>query len=368
MKQKQNRILVVDDEPANRELLEDMLTPLGYQVSLAQNGREALQKVEENPPDVILLDVMMPEMDGFQVAKELKGHEKTIEIPIVMVTALRETKDRIKALEAGANDFLSKPVDKAELRATVWSQMQVNAYHDHMKYYQEELEAEVTKRTQQLREAFEKIKTAALDTIFRLSMAAEFKDEDTGAHIMRMSHYSAAVAREMDLDENTVETILYASPMHDIGKIGIPDQILLKPGKLASHEWEIMKQHAVIGGRILEGSDAEFIRLGEIIALTHHEKWDGNGYPKGLRGNKIPLAGRITAIADVFDALTSKRPYKEPFPLEKSFAIIRDGCGNHFDPNVVEAFFSVEDEILSIKEKYRDRGESKFMQMAGMLE
>jgi putative two-component system response regulator len=335
---------------------------------LAQNGKDALQKVKKSPPDVILLDVMMPEMDGFQVVKELKGREETIDIPIVMVTALRETKDRIKALEAGANDFLSKPVDKAELRATVWSQMQVKAYHDHMKNYQEELEAEVAKQTQQLREAFEKIKTASLDTIFRLSMAAEFKDEDTGAHIKRMSHYSAAVAREMGLDENTVETILYASPMHDIGKIGIPDQILLKPGKLDSHEWEIMKQHTIMGGRILEGSEAEFIKLGEIITLTHHEKWDGTGYPKGLRGKNIPLEGRITAIADVFDALNSKRPYKEPFPLEKSFTIIKDGRGNHFDPSIVDAFFSIEDEILSIKEKYRDREESKFMQMVGMLE
>ena len=181
-----------------------------------------------------------------------------------------------------------------------------------------------------------------------------------------MSNYSAAIARQMGLGKETTETILYASPMHDVGKIGIPDKILLKPGKLDPEEWEIMKQHAVIGGRILSGSDSGFIKLAEVIALTHHEKWNGSGYPHGLRGTATPLAGRIAAIADVFDALISRRPYKEPFPLEKSFAIIREGRGSHFDPDVVDAFFAVEKEILSIMETFKDQEPSLFVQMRGM--
>lgn len=358
------KILVVDDEERNLRLMEALLIPLGFEVLLATDGEEALRKVQEDPPDVILLDIMMPKMDGFEVARRLKKDEGTKIIPIVMVTSLREVEDRVRALEAGADDFLTKPVEKTELRARVQSSLKVKAYYDQMRNYQKELEAEVAKRTEQLHQAFEKIKTASLDTIYRLSMAAEYKDEDTGEHIKRMSHYSAAVARKMGLNEKTVETILYASPMHDIGKIGTPDRILLKPGKLDADEWEIMKQHTIVGGKILSGSDAGFIRLGEVIALSHHEKWDGSGYPKGLKGRKIPLAGRITAIADVFDALTSKRPYKEAFSIEKSFGIIREGRGSHFDPDVVDAFFAIEEEILSTRERYKDGHESLFVKTA----
>ena len=232
--------------------------------------------------------------------------------------------------------------------------LKVKAYNDLMSNYQKELESEVTGRTEELKHAFEKIKAASLETIYRLSMAAEYKDKETGAHIKRMSLYSAAVTRRMGLTESTIETILYAAPMHDLGKIGIPDLILMKPAKLDPVEWEIMKQHTVIGAKILQGSDAEFIRLGETIALSHHEKWDGSGYPNSLKGIEIPITGRITAIADVFDALTSKRPYKEPFSVEKSLAIIREGRGSHFDPDVADAFFAIQDEILTIKKQYDD--------------
>lgn len=361
------KILVVDDEDRNRRLMEALLVPLGYEVILAVDGEEALRKVQETPLDVILLDVMMPGISGFDVARKLKENEETKIIPIVMVTALQDVESRIKAIEAGADDFLSKPVDRTELQARVKSLLQVKAYNDHMRDYQKELEAEVAKRTEELRKAFETIKTASLDTIYRLSRAAEYKDEDTGAHIKRMSNYSAAVARQMGLGKDDVETILYAAPMHDAGKIGIPDRILLKPGKLDPEEWEIMKQHTTIGGNILGGSDSGFIKLAEVIALTHHEKWDGSGYPHGLRGPAIPLAGRIAAIADVFDALTSKRPYKEAFSLEKSFAIIREGRGSHFDPEVVAAFFAVEKEILSIRETFKDQAPSMLVQMRGGL-
>lgn len=361
------KILVVDDEDRNLRLMEAILLPLGYDIVLAHDGKEAFEKIQETPVDVILLDIMMPEMDGFEVARRLKSDNETKIIPIVMVTALQEVGDRIKALEAGADDFLNKPVDKTEVRARVASLLKVKAYNDHMRNYQQELESEVAKRTKELRKAFEKIKVVSLETIYKLTRAAEFKDEDTGAHIQRMSNYSAIIARTMGLSEQTVEFILYAAPMHDIGKIGIPDRILLKSAKLDPDEWVIMKQHTIMGGRILEESTAEFIKLGEIVALTHHEKWDGSGYPKRLKGKKIPLVGRIVAIADVFDALTSKRPYKEAFSLEKSYDIIKEGRGTHFDPDVVDIFFASQEKLLAIKEKFKDEQESHLFQMAGKI-
>ncbi len=361
---KKPKILIVDDEDRNLRLMEAILLPSGYDIVLAHDGEEALMTTQEIPVDVILLDIMMPRMDGFEVARRLKSNYETKIIPIVMVTALQEVEDRIKALEAGADDFLTKPVDKTEVRARVASLLKVKAYNDHMRNHQNELESEVAKRTKELRKAFEKIKLASLETIYRLTRAAEYKDEDTGAHIQRMSNYSAIIARTMGLTKETVEFILYAAPMHDIGKIGIPDRILLKPAKLAHDDWVIMKQHTIIGGKILEGSDTGFIRLGEIIALTHHEKWDGTGYPKGLKGKATPLAGRIVAIADVFDALTSRRPYKEAFALEESYEIIKEGRGKHFDPDVVDAFFASEGELLAIKEKFRDLHENLTLQMA----
>jgi putative two-component system response regulator len=300
----------------------------------------------------------MPGMDGFEVIRRVRQDDANRLLPIILVTALWDMEDRVKGIEAGCDDFISKPFDKMELLARVRSLLKVKAYNDLMQNYRKELEVEVTLRTEELKQAFEKIKAASLDTIYRLSMAAEFRDDDTGAHIKRMSLYTAAIARSMGLTEHAIENILYAAPMHDLGKIGIADLILLKPAGLTPAEWEIMKQHTLIGAKILKGSDAEFIRLGEVIALSHHEKWDGSGYPTGLKGIEIPIACRITAIADVFDALTTKRPYKEAFSVEKSLAIIREGRGNHFDPDVVDAFLSIQDEILTIKKQYNE-GEKK---------
>lgn len=361
--EKKPHILVVDDEDRNLRLMEAVLLPLGYDVAFARNGEEALAKVRETPVDVILLDIMMPGLDGFEVARILKSDDRTKIIPVVMVTALQEVEDRIRALEAGADDFLAKPVDKTEIRARVASLVKVKAYNDYIRNYSRELETEVARRTRDLRLAFERIKAMSLEALYRLTRAAEYKDEDTGAHIQRMSQYSATIARTMGLNDQTVEYILYAAPMHDIGKIGIPDKILLKPGKLTEEEWVIMKEHTIIGGRILEGSKAGYIHLGEIVALTHHEKWDGSGYPLGLKGNKIPLVGRIVAIADVFDALMSKRPYKEAFPLEKSHGIIREGRGNHFDPAVVDAFFASGKELDRIRQEFKDNHDSHLFEM-----
>ena len=345
------KILVVDDEDRNLRLMTLLLTSFGYDVLTASNGEEALEKVHDIPPDVILLDVMMPQIDGLEVARQLKREEETKIIPIVMVTALNEVEDRVKALEAGADDFLNKPVDKTELRARVQSLLKVKACNDHMRNYQKELETEVAKRTIQLRQTLKKLKEVSLESICHLCRAAEYKDENTGDHIKRMSHYTSAVARKMGLNKQTVEDLLYTAPMHDAGKIGIPDHILLKPGKLNDKEWEIMKQHTIIGAQILAGSGAKFIKLARIIAISHHEKWDGTGYPEGLKGPRIPLVGRIAAIADVFDALTSSRPYRmKPFSLEEAFHYIKKERGRHFAPEVVDAFFAAKDEILLIKE------------------
>ncbi len=349
-----NRILIIDDEEMIRDMINEMLTPLGYEVELACDGEDGLQKVKEFSPDVILLDVTMPKLDGFGVLKNLKENSETKIIPVVMITALNELQSRIRAIEIGVDDFLSKPLDIMELRARVKSLIKVKKYNDYMRNYQKELEAEVEKRTKEVELAYKKAKDASYETVYILSRAAEYRDEDTGMHILRVSHFSEALAKKVGLDENEVEEILYGAPMHDVGKIGIPDNILMKPGKLTPEEFKIMKEHVTIGGQILHGSNSAFIKKGEEIALTHHEKWDGEGYPKGISGTNIPLSGRIIAVTDVFDALTNKRPYKKPFPLEKAFQIIREGIGNHFDPSIVKSFFEIQDEILSIKDKYKD--------------
>jgi putative two-component system response regulator len=347
-------ILVVDDQPQNIELLEAYLVPEGYEIAKAASGEEAFRRLEDSPIDLILLDVLMPVMDGFAVTAGIRKKSALRLLPIILVTALRDTEDRIKGIEAGCDDFISKPIDRMELLARVRSLLKVKAYNDLMGTYRDELELEVTKRTEELYEALKRIKSASLETIYRLSIASEYRDEDTGAHIKRVSRYSASVARRMGLDESTVESILYAAPMHDVGKIGISDQILMKPAKLNPAEWELMKQHTVIGAKILGGSKAAYISIAETIALCHHEKWDGSGYPQGLKGEEIPITSRITAIADVFDALTSRRPYKEPFTTEKALDIIIAGRGIHFDPDVVDAFLAILEEICTIKDHYED--------------
>ncbi len=357
-------VLVIDDEQLNRRLIEAMLVPMGYSVVLAENGREGLETARRVDPDVILLDVMMPEMDGFDVAARLKSEESTAVIPLVMVTALRDVEDRVRALDLGADDFLTKPVDKLELRARVKSLVKVKSYNDYLRNYQRRLKEEVDLKTVELRNAFERIKVASLDTIYRLSRAAVFKDEGTGSHINRMSHYAAVVARSLGLDEIMVESLIYAMPMHDVGKIGIPDRILLKPGKLDPDEWQLMKEHTTIGARILEGSDVGFMKLAEVIALTHHEKWNGSGYPQGLSGEQIPLVGRIAAVVDVFDALLSARPYKEAFTVEEALRIIRRDTGAHFDPSVVDAFMRAMNEILIIRDRYCDNEADELFRMS----
>jgi len=354
-----NHILVVDDDSMTRLLMNTILSRMSYQVSEAFDGIDGWEKAVALSPDLILLDVSMPRMDGLELTQKLKKEPNTKNIPIMIVSNHDEVTDRVKAVEAGADDFLPKPVEQIILKAKVNSLLKIKAYNDYMQSYQNKLEEEVAKQTASLKHAFDeldaaskKLKLYSLDTILRLSQAAEYKDQETGQHIQRIGYYIQRISQAISLNNQEIDEFLYASPMHDVGKIGIPDNILMKPGKLDDEEWVIMKQHTTIGGKILSGSDSSTLQTAETIALTHHEKWDGTGYPNNLKGLEIPLSGRLTAIADVFDALTSKRPYKDAFPMEKALAIMKDGQGKHFDPDLIDAFFAVKDDIISIRNQY----------------
>jgi cyclic di-GMP phosphodiesterase len=354
-----NHILVVDDDSMTRLLMNTILSRMSYQVSEAFDGIDAWEKVFDLSPDLIILDVSMPRMDGLELTQKLKNEPRTKNIPIMIVSSHDELTDRVKAVEAGADDFLPKPVEHIILKAKVNSLLKIKSYNDYMLSYQNKLEQEVAKKTAKLKNAFDKLEAASeklklysLDTILRLSQAAEYKDQETGQHIQRIGYYIQRIGQAISLNNHEIDEFLYASPMHDVGKIGIPDNILLKPGKLDTGEWDIMKQHTTIGGKILSGSDSSILKTAEIIAVTHHEKWDGTGYPNNLKGLEIPLSGRITAIADVFDALTSKRPYKDAFPMEKAFGIMEEGRAKHFDPDLIDAFFAVKEDIISIRNQY----------------
>ncbi len=349
------RILIVDDEEQNRELLEAIMGALGHDTETARDGPEALAKLKLDV-DLVLLDIMMPGMDGFEVVQRIRENPELGSVPVIMVTSLSSKEDRLRAVEAGANDFIAKPIDQVELRVRAASMLRMKEAQDTIRNHKAQLERTVERRTTELRKALEdmaeaqrKTLRAHLDTIRRLSVAAEYKDEDTATHIQRVSEYTALLGAGLGLPPGEVETLRHASPMHDVGKIGIPDSILLKPGKLSAAEWETMKQHTLIGGRILDRSTSEVVEAGRIIALCHHEKWDGTGYPTGLRGEEIPLWGRICAVADVFDALTSRRPYKNALPSEQALAIMKQGRDIHFDPQILDCFLASRKEVEAIQ-------------------
>ncbi len=354
---KSAKILVVDDEANNRLLLSRMLSHLGHESVEAENANAALQVLDRSF-DLVLADVMMPPgPDGFELTKMIRSNLETQDIPIIIVTTLSEREDRLQAVESGANDFITKPVDLVELKVRTRSMLKQKVQHDEIKRYQAELLNIVDERTRALKQTLQDLDKAHIETIQHLSAAAEYKDDDTAAHIRRMSGYATLVAKHCGLSQKEVDFIKICSPMHDIGKIGIPDNILLKPGKLTGEEWTIMKTHTDIGGRILRQGDSDYMKMGAVIAMSHHEKWDGSGYPAGLSGKDIPLEGRICAVADVFDALTSRRPYKEPFSVEKSIAIMKEGRGSHFDPQLLDYFTDNLNEVIAIKEKYQDIAE-----------
>ncbi len=357
---RKERILIVDDELINRKVLEGLLKARGHECVSAENGPAALKLLDKSIA-LVLLDIMMPGMDGFSVVRAIRQMPEYADLPIVMVTALSAREDRLRAVEAGANDFVAKPIDATELGVRMTSLLRMKNYHDELKNYQAHLQQMVAEKTSALRSALLALENARqatvqahMETIHKLSAAAEYKDEDTGSHIMRMSRYCELIARARGLNEDDVELILNSSPMHDIGKMGIPDAILLKPGKLDGDEWEIMRGHTLIGARILSGGSSKFLEAGAEIALSHHEKWDGSGYPNHLAGENIPLFGRICAVADVFDALTSRRPYKMALPNQRSLEIMSKGRGSHFDPDLYDLFLANYDEVLKIQNSFHD--------------
>lgn len=357
------RLLLVDDTEANLSVMQQKLAPMGYSLFLARNGQEAIEMAKAIAPDIILLDAVMPVMTGYEALYHIKNDDELHIIPVVMITSTSNNAARIQALDIGADDFMDREVDQATLSVRIKSLLKVKAYNDYMRENKKKLEQEVDFKSLKLKQALLDLKESALEITFRLTRASEYKDEDTGAHIQRVSHYSAAVARAMGWSKNEAEDMMYAAAMHDVGKIGIPDNILLKQSSLNDLEWQVMKKHTIIGEGILAGSKFDFVRTGAEIALSHHEKWDGTGYPYGKKGDKIPMSARIVAVADVFDALISKRPYKPAFTLEDSFQIIHDGKGSQFDPDIIEAFFSVTDEIIEIKDTYKDENSSLFLEM-----
>ena len=331
-------ILLVDDTSANIEVLDSVLSP-EYCVKIALSGERALELAESPPrPDMILLDITMQGMDGYEVIRRLQSNPATVNIPVIFVTGKSSVSDEAKGLSLGAVDYITKPISPPIVRARIKT---------HLALYNQnrELESKVNERTQQLQES-------KLEVISCLGRAAEFKDNETGMHVIRMSYYSRIIAESLNINNEWVSMLYNAAPMHDIGKIGIPDCILLKPGKLDTEEMEVMKKHVNYGVEILGGHESEVLQMAKVIAETHHEKFDGSGYPNGLAGENIPLAGRIVAISDVFDALTSTRPYKKAWDIDKAVALIEDGAGKHFDPHLVKSFIQCLPKILDIKKSY----------------
>ncbi len=333
-------ILIVDDTPENIDVLKGILRH-DYRIKIATSGQLALKIVEKGKPDLILLDVMMPGMDGYEVCRHLKSSEETVHIPIIFVTAMTETEDEAMGLELGAADYITKPVNAAIVKARVRN-------HLAMADKRRACEQEVIQRTRELMEA-------QRSAIFMLGDAGHYNDTDTGVHIWRMAAYAGALARAVNWHVDKAKLLELAAPMHDTGKIGISDSILKAPRRLTESEWEIMKSHAEIGYRILSRSNSPLFCLAAEVARYHHEWWDGSGYPMGLKGDAIPESARIVAIADVFDALSTQRPYKKPWSFNLSFETIRECSGTHFEPRLVDAFFSIREEIEAIKTLWDQR-------------
>ncbi|MBF0436765.1 MAG: response regulator [Magnetococcales bacterium] len=319
------KILIVDDEPNNLQVLRQILKD-HYQLIFAPNGKKALEAAVKHQPDLVLLDIMMPGMNGYQVCENFQSNPATRRIPVIFVTAMSEVEDEAKGFDVGAVDYIQKPVSGPIVLRRVQTHLSLV-------------------RARELEES-------QRDAIFMLGEAGHYNDTDTGVHIWRMAAYAGALAKTVGWPEHMVERIELAAPMHDTGKIGIPDAILKAPRKLKADEWEIMKQHPLIGAKILNKSYAALFAMASEIAQFHHEKWDGSGYPMGVIGTAIPESARIVAIADVFDALTMQRPYKKPWSIEESMTEIRKNSGSHFEPRLVECFESVLPEIVQIKNSW----------------
>ena len=325
------RILIADDEPTNLQVLRHILQD-DYRLLFAKDGRRALELAQSELPDLVLLDVMMPGMTGFDTCAALKREPGTSAIPVIFVTTLDDAEDEARGFDVGGVDYLTKPVNPGIAKARI---------RTHLSLVQ-----------------VDELRQTRLEIIQRLGMAAEYKDNETGLHVIRMSHYARILALAIGYTESQADELFNAAPMHDVGKIGTPDAILQKRGPLTPEEWVVMRNHATIGAEILGDHPPGMLRLARSVALTHHEKWDGSGYPKGLKGDDIPLEGRIIAIADVFDALTSERPYKKAWTVEAAVELLQREAGKHFDPDLVPAFLSRMPEILEVKQRYAETEES----------
>jgi putative two-component system response regulator len=359
------RILLVDDEPINIKVAQKYLTIAGYSDFYSTcNSAEVLALMIRAEPDVVLLDVVMPEVNGLEVLAAIRADARLAHIPVVMLTASEDRTTKCQALGLGATDFLAKPVDPSELASRIANVLAVKAHHDHLRNHAAELERVVQERTAQLEASHRNV-------IHCLARAAEIRDDDTGQHVLRVGRYAGIIARQLGWDDASAEMLEQAAQLHDVGKLGVPDAVLLKPGKLTPLEYELMqkhcslgmwvfesltdaewttfRRHAELGERILAGRGSEVLDMAAQIALTHHERWDGSGYPIGLAGEDIPLVGRITAVADVFDALSTSRPYKPAIPVDKCFAILEEGRSTQFDPIVLSAFFGARKEIVRVQ-------------------
>lgn len=360
-------ILVVDDNAINLEAITRRLEREGFHTYTAESGEQTFRVLENFNVDLVLLDVMMPEMDGYEVLERIKQTEQWQHIPVVMISALDEQDSVVRCIEAGADDYLTKPVNSVLLRARVNNSLSKKRLHDRERQYQRDLERYNRQLQHKVELQVKEITSAQMAMIFATSKLAESKDPETGAHLDRMRIFCKVLCENLAktdrlkdvITPDYIECIYATSSLHDIGKVGIPDNVLLKPGKLTSNEWEIMRCHTIIGANTLRAvfekhPENSFIRMGIEIAESHHEKWDGSGYPYGLKGDAIPLSARILAMADVYDALTSVRCYKDALSHEKSREIIIAGTGTHFDPQVVEAFLDCEAEFIRIKKEYND--------------
>jgi putative two-component system response regulator len=368
---KDSRIMIVDDEPYNVLVVRKLLLNEGYKNFVTTSKpTQAVEQLRREQPDVLLLDVMMPDVSGLDILKLMRADSQLRAVPVIVLTAACDGRTKSQALELGAADFLAKPVEPSELVPRLRNVLSAKAHRDQLQQYSTLLERRVREQTREL-EASRK------EVIFCLARAAEFRDDDTGQHVLRVGRYAGVIARELGLDPDHVEMVELAAQLHDVGKIGISDAILLKPGKLDPDEFELMKKHCKfgkniihpisqgewerlrthteVGAKILDAPSSPILRLAAVIAQTHHERWDGSGYPLGLAGEDIPLEGRITAVADVFDALSSARPYKPPFPRERCFQILEEGRGTHFDPRVLDAFFRSTEHVVRIQIECMDR-------------
>jgi len=342
------QILIVDDTEINLILFGALVKKLDDCASHSfAASRAGLAWAQDNVPDLVIVDYMMPDIDGLEFIRLLRETPGRETVPVLMITANDQKQIRYRALDIGANDFLTKPVDKVEFLARAKNMLTLNDARKKLSDQAAWLAEEVRKATREIVER-------ERETVFRLSKAAEYRDPETGAHILRMAHYSQIIARGLGMSVAEQDLLLEAAPMHDIGKVGIADKILLKPGRLDHDEFEIMKQHAIFGYELLRGSSSKVLQAGAEIARGHHEKFDGSGYPAGIKGNDIPLFSRIVAVADVFDALTSERPYKKAWDIEAAVDFLKAGAGTHFDPDCVNAFLEAWDDVMVIRERFQE--------------